>query len=146
YSSPAITFQINTPIPNVTPTVRNCEIHNGPKQDGIGIAVWKGEPLIEECFIHDIGVGIHYYSFFARGECSGNYITKTRNHGILCTEDAKPVIHGNTVTGNLHNGISLFVNRQYPLISGNTITDNGRSGLLADPPGRTGDGIQLYKA
>src|SRR5690606_23866501 len=73
-SSPGITFQVYTPTPYVTPTVKYCEFRS-THGDGVGIAVWRGEPLIEHCPFEDLGVGIHYYSWFARGECKDNNIT-----------------------------------------------------------------------
>ncbi|MBR9977192.1 MAG: right-handed parallel beta-helix repeat-containing protein [Bacteroidetes bacterium] len=145
WSHAGITFQIYTPTPGLTPTVRNCEISSKANKR-VGIAVWRGTPLIENCTLHSLDVGIHYYSWFARGECRENNIFDTRRHGILCVEDPRPLVIGNTIYRNEGNGISLFVNRQFPLIVDNIIEDNGRAGLRESPFQRTGDGISLSRA
>jgi parallel beta-helix repeat protein len=145
HNSPGITFQMYNPTQGLTPTVRNCEFRSAFGR-GIGIAVWRGDPLIDSCRFEDLGVGIHYYSWFARGEARNNTISNTRDHGILCVDDPRPLITGNTISGNLGNGISLMGNLRYPLLHDNLIEDNGRAGLQYNPPLRTGDGIYLFRA
>ncbi len=126
------------------PTVIKTDIHDALSMNkSVGLAIWRGMPLIDSCTIHKSDVGVHAYGSMSSGTVQNSMIFNTKSSGVFSTTDAYTHFVSDSIYGNLGHGVFYSNNSRSPHLDNCAIVDNGRAGLLDANPMRSADAVYL---